>query len=380
MIFKNSAPYGFLRIGGIGNSDCRSVGNKGFSMVELTIALATFSIIVGAIYYAYVSQVKDTAREYRLAESEMEFDIIKSIIGRDIFMAGYGLADDYSAVTGFTTPRPAAATNGSSAPDTLTLMGTALGTKSRASQGWSYITSITGGVPSFATWNDSRESLQTNATVTKNDAVIIMEPHTRKLLAQGGAWLFRYNGTNADITTPVTASPGTSYGAPTVGTLAYGLQRADEPLATQPYYAVVYSLDAGSSNPKTCESGTRSLLRAESSTSAAPTGGDRVMACVLDFQVAFGLDSDDNGTVNQWDNGGGTAAGYTVDTLKKRLKQIRVDLLVQEGNRDPLYTYPSETIRVGEGTSIGRDVILSSEQRKYRWRLVTINVTPGNVR
>ena len=166
----------------------------GFSLVELLIVMAIFSVVMAGLYAATSVQLREGVKEYRLAESEMELGISKNIIERDIGMAGYGLMDDYdfdgNGVQNF-TPRAAGATNDN--PDTLTLMGTALGLASRAAQGWAPAQSVAGNVPSFLTFNDARED------VFPNDRIIIMDPNTKALVADGAEWRFKYRTTTPKI-------------------------------------------------------------------------------------------------------------------------------------------------------------------------------------
>lgn len=352
--------------------------NGGFSLVELLVVLAIFSVILAVVFSSYITQVKHTGREYRVAEAEMEVGIARGIIERDMAMAGYGIAEDYSAATlpAFTAPRVASATNGG--PDTLTLTGTALGMDSKQAQAWTYIDAA---APTFKLdWGDSRENLEAN------DRIVLMEPGSKKLLAEGGKWLFNYDGSNG---TPgnrlTTLDGGTSYSTPTVGTLVYGLCGSSNTSCNaagiaQPYYAVRYYL--GGAAPSNCASGTQSLLRAESRTSASPVGGDSIMDCVLDMEIAFGLDTNEDGTIDTWDEGGVTAGSYDVDSLRKRLKQIRMYILMQSGNLDPDYTSPS-SIRVGDSLlGTGRDVDMTTvaQRQNYRWRVLSITATPRNIR
>lgn len=359
---------------------------RGFSLIELLTVVAIFSVVMAGLYAAYSVQLREGVKEYRIAESEMELGISRGIIDRDLSMAGYGLMDDYTAVTGFTLPRAVSAQEGGADPDQLILMGTALGIASRASQGWTYAGSVASGVPSYRALDDAREAIRTN------DRVIMMDPNTRILLASGAAWLFKYNGISLNVTR---LSDNLPYADPFVGMVVYGMNDSTATNATQPYNAVRYYLaDAASSPPpRTCAPGTRNLLRAESRTSATPVGGDPMMNCVLDFQVALGLDTDENGSIDFWDNGGATAAGYAAKDLNKRLKQVRLYVLVQVGNRDanylyknpdPVYASAQDKVRVGDlylvGGAIGRDVVLTAEQRKYRWRVVSFAITPRNIR
>ena len=54
-------------------------------------------------------------------------------------------------------------------------------------------------------------------------------------------------------------------------------------------------------------------------------------------------------------------------------------MLVQSGNQDTEMTLSPATIRVGD-TLAGQDITLTAAQRQYRWRLVTVSVTPRNLR
>ncbi len=359
--------------------------NQGFTLVEILITLAVFGVVMSGVYGAYTSQLSHTGREYKLAAAEMEHDIVGNFLERDIDMAGYGLADDYGS-TPF-APVAAAAQNGTlgppanpNAPDTLTLMGTALGLDSRAAQAWTYVTTSSS-PPVFQSWGDPRENLKIG------DQAVIMDPATKTLRTEGtGKWLYKFNGVNAHPTTPPTASPGDNLTNPTVGTLVYGLQSSSGTAPTLPYYVVRYGLDKPLTNPATCAPGTQYLMRSESIDSTAPSpplsGGDPLQACVLDFQVAFALDSDDDGAVNApYDDGGGTAKFYDAPTLRKRLKQIVVYMLVQSGQRDRGYTYPLAKVRVGDAAlGTGRDLDLTADQRKYRWKLITKRITLRNLR
>jgi len=354
--------------------------HQGFSLVELMVTMAIFTVLLAGVFGAYFSQLENTTREYRSAESEIELGIGKQFVEQDLLLSGYGLADDYSPLafdprparvvnntTSATTPVPAAPGRivGS---DELYLMGTALGLKNRASQGWSYFTSNT---PTFRTWPDNREQIR------DDDRVILVEPSSKQILVEtvSGNWLFDYNAATPNV---VAIPSGTTYGSPEIGTLIYGLYNGNTHDANaKPFYTVRYYL-AGTP-PEICADGTRSLLRAESVESLTPVGGDPLMACVRDMQVAFGLDTDENGNVDAWDDGGTTAALYSLEDMSARLKRIKVFLLVQSGGRDDGYTYPSATVRVGE-VGLGRDITLTAEQRKYRWHLVTLSVQPRNVR
>lgn len=343
---------------------------KGFSLVEMLLTIGIFSIILAAVSVAYVAQVRHTTREFTLSESEVELQLARNILKRDIEAAGYGLAEDYDFDNDGDqdfNPVPIGATNAN--PDSLSLTGTALGAGNRASQHWTHIQT---GAPTFRFWGDVREDPDAG------ERVILINPSTRELIGQGSDWRFVY--TNA--TTNLTSDPGSNaLTTINVGDLLYGIQTTGNAATDQPYATVSYSL-SNAGVPANCAPNTNNLVRTETwKTDASVVSTEVLLNCVLDFQVAFGLDTDEDGVVDAWDNGGATAAGYDLVALKQRLKQVRVYLLVQAGRQDPGFTFSSGTVRVGDSAlGIGRDVTLNSNQTNYRWRVVGLSVTPRNLR
>lgn len=359
---------------------------KGVTLIELMVVLTIFSIVMAGLYSAHSAQMKAGVKEYRLAESEMEFQIGKMVLERDLAMAGYGIADNYSAVTTSFNPRVADATDGN--PDTLTLVGTALGRESRATQAWSYTMIDSAATASnyypysspTTTLNDVRENLRTN------DLVVYMNPTTKTLLAlssgsnsiTGKSWLFPFPPSGMNPRPDPLQMGIVAYGLHTqpTGTASY---------AGYPYYTVNYSV--GGSSLSYCAPNALNLMRSENRQNPPTDPGQPLFNCVLDFEVAFGIDKTEDGLIDCWDNGGVTeAAGYSVDVLRTRLKQIKVYILLQQGKIDPTFTSP-DTIRVGDasltsctGTGVGRTVTLTASQKNYRWKVLALSVTPRNIR
>jgi prepilin-type N-terminal cleavage/methylation domain-containing protein len=374
---------------GMGSNHQESVrcpsGQEGFSLMELLVTTAIFSILLAGVFGAYFSQLDHSTREYKVAESEIELGIAKRIIEQDLEMAGYGLADDYNGALdsggAAIDPRPLTLVNGTGTNlvdgrDQLYLRGTALGQFNRASQGWSYVATDPPN-PTLKNWGDPREK------VSNDDRIVLIDPSSKSLQVDtGGGWLFKYtdNGTSTDI---VHADGSAVADGVEKNTLVYGLYNSNtHDITARPYYTVRYYL--GGSSPSICAPGTLSLERMESVNRELPTSpqdqATPLLACVLDFQMAVGLDTDGNGMVDNWDDDNSIVSGLTRENMNDQLKRIKVFLLIQSGNRDSDYTYPLSTIRVGEGTTIGRDITLTAEQRKYRWRLVSLSVQPRNVR
>lgn len=345
--------------------------SRGFSLVELLVTMTIFSILMTGIFQAYNAQIQHTSREYNIAESDIDRQVGQGIVARDIFMAGYGLADDYG---GAFTPWALQSANGGGdgGSDTLTLMGTALGMNSQQAQHWSYVTDVVGSTVVLKSWSDAREDIQ------DGDRVILIEPATKRLLTGAGAsWLFQFNASD-DTITPDTVPASGPPGPPPTGTVLYGLGSGT---AARPYYSVRYYLQDGRGDG--CAPGVNSLLRAESVDTEAPSGGTAIIPCVADFQVAIGLDTNNDRAIDVWQNGG-AGAGYDPARLNRELRQVRVYALTQIGERDRFYTYPTDTIQVGEsslGAGVGRaSFALDDEMRKYRWRVIRFVATPRNIR
>ncbi|MEO5658016.1 MAG: prepilin-type N-terminal cleavage/methylation domain-containing protein [Nitrospiria bacterium] len=337
----------------------RPTCQRGFSLIELLIAIGILSVLMAAVFTTFSTQMRLNTREYRIGESEIELGIVKKLIERDVVLAGYGLADNYAG-TGF-NPQSVSSTG-----TTLTLRGTAPALTDRAPVAWTYALT---GTPTFRTWLDSREDLQANANA------VLLEPNTGQILTQNGAGNWKFKFVDAG-NTPRLVSDNSAWTNPVLGTVVYGVH----PGATEPFAAITYQRDLATASPSSCNAGTRNLIRTEAWTGVASTSIP-LLSCVLAFQTALGLDGNEDGLIDVWDSTGATAGGYTAAQLKKRVKQVRVYVLIQNGNRDAAYTYPAATVRVGDaGLGIGADIALSAEQRRFPWRLVSIDVTPRNMR
>lgn len=338
--------------------------NYGFSLAELLVVLGIFSIAMVSIFTVYSSLARHSTKQYCIAESDAELTIVRDIISRDIMMAGYGIADDYSDLN--YDPRPISITNESVKNnfDTLTLRGTAIGIFSRAAQAWSYVEDTH--FIKLHKWDDARENIY------EKDNIIFIEPVTRKILDNNGKAVFKY--------------PKETPSSFEDGTLVYGIHSEDAKL---PYYTVQYLL--GGTSPSKCAPGTYSLLRAESKDSDPPSTSVRrpLLNCVKDFQVSLAIDSNDDGIIDRWDpeNGDIISDKYDTKVLRQRVKQVRVYLLVQKGNYDPNYTYKNldnpdepDIVYVGDrAISSGRKVSIRNDQKNYYWRLISFSVTPRNL-
>ncbi len=358
--------------------------DRGFTIVELIVVMGILSVVMAAIYTAYSVQLRQGMVEYRLSASEMELQIARSVMEHDIAMAGYGLdKQDPPSTTPPVTVAPVSNTPAAGG-DTLTMNGTALGRASRATQAWTF--TLTGtNLNQLSGYYSNTDPLQTLKSSPSSDRIIFINPITQALLEAsttngdtGTTWLFKYLPSTGSSPNVPDAIPAL------VSVLAYGLTTSAT--LSAPYNAVTYSL--GGTPPSTCAPGTFNLQRSENG-SAQP-----LLDCVLDFKVAFGIFT---GSLTQgipqviscWDDGTNLAT-YSITDQRKRLKQVRLFALVQEGQKDSTYSYVNpgtgtQTVRVGDllltkcgGGGFGEDVVIQSNQSNYRWRVLNVAVTPRN--
>jgi len=125
-----------------------------------------------------------------------------------------------------------------------------------------------------------------------------------------------------------------------------------------------------------------------------------LLDCVADMQVIFGLDTNNNGIIGTYTDGGTvfawpvgtpdetailadiTASFADAATLRQRLKEVRVYILAHEGQRDVNHTYPTNPITVGEfglGRSFNFVTAGITNWQNYRWKIYTIVLKPTSL-
>jgi hypothetical protein len=139
--------------------------------------------------------------------------------------------------------------------------------------------------------------------------------------------------------------------------------------------------------PTNCAPDSGILYKAVLSNNAAVSdafGGSYVMTelplldCVADMQVVFALDTNGDGTTDNW---GDTNATLPAANIRDQLKEVRVYVLAHEGQRDNAYT-SAATITATDpdvGAVINYDAAAAGT-RNYRWKIYTLVVTPYNLR
>lgn len=372
----------------------------GFSLVELLIVMALFTIVLTISANTFTLILKQSTQQSRQAETQMERIVGTELLRVDIENAGYGLpwyfkntityneaaslpASNYNDSSG-NAPRAVVSGNntGTNRADELVIKATSVAT-SNASQRWTYIMNGTTNPNSWASNN-----------LTAGDRVIVIQPKASesklKQLVMSGATFYTSYVTTGFASGFIPVNPGEMYlvyGVDPDTNLRFPFNRADYYIST-------------SSVPSFCAPNTGVLVKSVISQSdGSRAAGVPILDCVADMQVVFRLDMNEDGTVGTSANADGSTVssseGATASTvqstlasaelLRKRLKEVRVYILTHDGQLDRTYTYPSSTVNVygsGEAT-LGSTFNLSStigtDWQNYRWKVITVTARPKNL-
>ena len=156
--------------------------------------------------------------------------------------------------------------------------------------------------------------------------------------------------------------------------LVFGL---GENSVNMPFNRVDYFLHRPSDGmPSRCSPNTYELYRATINQSDGKRNLQPILDCVEDFQVVFGLDTNDNGTIDTWSS----SLPSDLYDLYKQLKQIRVFVIYQEGKKDPKFSF-SGYISIGDNATTGviKKFTPTGDDVHYRWRRAELIVYPVNI-
>jgi prepilin-type N-terminal cleavage/methylation domain-containing protein len=380
----------------------------GFTMAELLVTMAIFMFAIVAMSNVFVPLLTQFKQQSRIAETQIEGAIGLQILGKDLEQAGFGLpwvipaavtynegatssgsipSADNPAINDATNNPPRAITginnvSGLGGSDYLVIKATSIAMNDAAMK-WTHVIGAAASTSTVNVWGNSTEDLDTN------DLAIVLIPSrggdNQRILVNSGATFY----ISFDPTTfPPAFSPSTEndvylvYGVTPPATDVTGLR--------MPFNRSDYYIDRESTTviPPRCAAGTGILMK----TLISHADGNRMpgmplLDCVADMQVIFRLDRDNDGTIDAatevlTDTSG---AALTARELREQLKEVRVYILAHEGQKDVNYTYPSDSVDVGE-FGIGNvgddayDLTPITDWQRYRWKVYTIVVKPNNLR
>ena len=391
---------------------------SGFTMVELLITMVVFVFVMAAASQIFSGLLTQFKQQSKIAETNIEGLVGLEMLRQDLEHIGYGLpwiipaAVSYGEATGVTAANyndcngtlpcnpPRAVVSGNnitfgafSGIDYLAIKATNIALKD-ASQRWTTLK-----MSPFSAPDNPRQWTPASENLELTDRVIVISPgstdtNARRLVDNGGTFYTTFGN--------VTNSPW----PPTDNTetrLVYGINSTSDPIPQRPFNRADYFITRTDQNgtnitPQRCAPNTGVLVKAPIKQDTSGNNYDTylpLLDCVVDMQVVYALDNDENGSFE--DGVGGDAysddiVALTAQEVRNRVKEVRVYILAHEGQRDQNYTYPSENLAIppaaDPASGLGRpspginlkSLVGDPDYQYYRWKLYTLVVKPIDLR
>jgi prepilin-type N-terminal cleavage/methylation domain-containing protein len=381
---------------------------SGFTLVELIVVMAIFLVVIMITGSIFETLLKSSVKTSKSAESQITDIIGLELMRADIKHAGYGLplvlpagtsyqeapSVSNTPVTGVNranyndattnVPRPFRLGDnvGLNGSDYLALKATSLSPDFTATK-WNYMT-FSGIQKNWSVPNDN---------LAEGDNVIVVDPAPNSTTAEQ-----RQLVTGGSFYATVASGDLASSYKPTDDNHTYVIYGLTNPGTTprMPFNRADYYIKTPATGmSQRCAAGTGILYKAQMNQSDGSFTEIPLMDCVGDIQVAFDLATgapSDNAVNLHVDN---LTSLTTPFQISSQVKAVRLYVLTHEGQRDTLYSYPSNTINVGEsfdgvtnlgsvwtptGASGTRNLGATfTNWRNYRWKVLRLVVTPNNL-
>jgi len=391
---------------------CKS-SKQGMSLIEVVVVMFILALIIGGAFTVYVSNMRIYKSETKTAETQMSKFMALELLRKDIVHAGYGLPwdldvdDDNSSDVDYgegkgtgddtyyndstspdsdgnpdSPPRPFVLKDGGGPEDSdyLVIKG-ALAAYNETTKKW--------GLLSYNGTSWVLQNFGEGDLGDKDWVILISEQEGRELFATGYSnWYWKGNA----VTTIAGLDANRIY-------LVYGIRREYESgdIPRMPFNRVDYYLAKPDSLPDKCCPSTYILYRANirhNKTPSSTLDGTRdpqpIIDCVRDFQVAFGLDTNGDGSIDTWNS----APPTDPDDIRSQVREVKVFILYQEGQLLN-HEATTATIHLGDNdiySSLGDylstftpdDHGYAGQCRKenekcYRWKVLKLAVRPMNL-
>lgn len=173
-------------------------------------------------------------------------------------------------------------------------------------------------------------------------------------------------------------------GSATDVNLIYGLTTSTPRM---PFNRVDYYLKRPAAFSSKCHQSAYTFYRGVIANNTTANGGKRtdqpIMDCVLDFQVALGLNTGAGALT--WVAASGAAGSVTdlttAATVRTYLREVKVFVLLQDGQFDKDFTYASSNVVIGDSNITLRnyDLTALTNYQNYKWKVVTIDAKTVNI-
>lgn len=410
--------------------------DKGFTLVEMVVAMSIFMVILIIASYGFERVLKDSSQQARSAQSNFEGVVGLEMLRYDIEHAGYGLAygfQNYSGTIQFRnlggTPNQelavaanvpmngmdsttlnavrstdihafsagtstrevngSAVVNPAGGPDYLALRST-ISALDDASRKWTYVnystnTATNDNVSYLKRWESADDLSSADRFITVKSTFTDAGQETKTLLMEAST-----NDFEVGLTGGGALPSGEAFkpSAKSEVVVAYGIRSASASALRMPYNRTDYFVSRPAANmPQSCNPGTGILYKVMLDHGTGTFGTYYpLLDCIGDMQVEFEYDANDDGNISYL-----TPAGLNMlsaDDIRAHLKNVRVYILAHEAKMDRNYNYPKDSIQVGDSkrsssgrtlTSSNMATLFTTDWRKYRWKIYTMIIRPKNL-
>ncbi len=347
---------------------------KGLTIIELLVTMALLGIVITAVIESYTTILKTQVQQESIAKANIEEGISLEILRKDIEMAGFGLPWDmngfsYNEASSSSTyipdpatfndnpynpPRPFVNSNNGNIlannSDVLIIKSTIVGL-STVSHRWGYVSND--GV------NISYHPLSPD---TSYSGYFVVLDKNRKLESKDY---------QASVSTPPNFPDNLITGDIY---FAFGISNSDPRM---PFNRVDYYLKKPSSGfPKRCSPNTYELYRATINNSDGQRNPQPILDCVKDFQIVFGIDNNNDNSIDSWSSDLPSSAS----DIRNKLKQVRIFVIYQEGKKESNYIFNGSLTLGDNDTGIIKTFTPSGDDIHYRWKILRLVVTPLNLK
>lgn len=395
----------------------------GFTLVELMITMIIFLLAITAASQMFVGLLTQFKQQSKIAEANIEGIVGLELLRFDIEQAGYGLPWNMNgltyveAVNDGNTPWDDTTINDTGNPPRAIVIGAAAGMNgsdvlavkatnvatNTAAQKWTYY-SNTGAVHVMKTWGSAQEDL------LNTDHVTVLWPYSagqQRVLVNAGGNYTR----PAASTTPQNSSALTLADViaddnfkPLVNsfdsTLIYGIAPASAAnnFISMPFNRADYYIRRPGTMPARCAPNTGVLYKGTLNHADGLHTELPLLDCVYDMQVVVYSDTSVPpavaAPVRMLGGAGMPAAGAnSAATIRDQVREVRVYIVAQEGQRDTSYTYTNpapiagclgtDMICINDIDYTGTPALVKAVQVpdvNYRWKVYTLVTTPYNLK
>lgn len=411
---------------------------NGFTLVELLVSITIVMVIMAVAVAAYMKLLQGYKTGAKASENYISDLCGLELLRQDIEMAGYGLPlnlngnsynEAVAAVTPTTLndsgnpPRAFAMSNntGQNGSDILAIK-SSIADINNASKKWSMIPWSTTTFQVKA-WGGATLDPNADFTSTEGDSFIILDNGGALQPAGGGVGFttYTFNGNTPTSGYYQNTSNGTALPTPPNNQSVFFLYGIDTNAGVHrmPFNRVDYYLDRVTGQfPSSCAD-SYTLYRGtiiQTGASAGNRTSTAVLDCVRDFQVAFGLDTNNDGAVDTWvadliNPQAGVTPVQTAADERTKVREVRIFILYHEGTGDVTdkagfrfsgtlnlsdqdiahsldsvnYPAPPNNFKTLSSGALTGTPDLSSftpagSDRQYKWKVLELSIKPMNLR